>query len=153
MNREEIAKQNLKAYEGLGRTFEVQQMFFDPEQYKEGMIITIKEAKSFAGQEAGQQFQPETSFEEKSVQIVFNCDNKVLAHKVNYQDTDEVETLSAVEGEDEYLVPAGTHFEITSASSEDDLNEEGFFEVDIDQIGEEDYQEAITNGATEIYDI
>ena len=153
MNKEEIAKKNLQEYENLGRAFKLQDLYFDANTYQEGNIITLKEAKSFAGQDAGEEFQVETSFDDQVVNVVFNCDDAVLAHKVDYQDKDEVETLGAVKGEDEYLVPAGTHFKITYSSNEDDIAEMGYFEVDIEQISEEDYQEQIEEGATEIYDI
>ncbi|WP_304598859.1 hypothetical protein [Lactobacillus intestinalis] len=153
MKKEEIAKKNLQEYEGLGRSFKVQDMYFDPSIYAEGNIITSKEAKSFAGQSSDEEFQVETSFDGPTVTIVFNCDNKVLAHKVDYQDKNEVDTLCAVESEDEYLVPAGTHFEITFSSTKDDLDEMGYFEVDIEQIDDQEYQDKIKEGAREVYDI
>ena len=153
MNKEEIAKKNLQEYENLSRAFKGQALYFDTDTYREGSIITLKEAKSFAGQGAGEEFQVETSFDGQVVNVVFNCEGAVLAHKVDYQDKDEVEALSAVKGEDEYLVPTGTHFEITCSSNEDDITEMGYFEVDIKQISEEEYQNQIEKGATEIYAI
>lgn len=153
MKREEIAKQNLKAYEGLDRVIEIQDMYFDASAYAEDNIITLKETKSFAGQNVSEEFKPETSLDGKLVRAVFNCDGSVLAHKVDYKNTEEVDALSAVKGEDEYLVPAGTHFIITDTSNEDDIKETGFFEVDIEQLDEEEYQQEIKNGAKEIYDI
>lgn len=153
MKKEEIAKKNLQEYEGLGRAIKVQDMYFDPSIYTEGNIITLKEAKSFAGQNADEEFEIETSFDGPTVTIVFNCDDRVLAHKVNYQDKNEVDTLCAVESEDEYLVPAGTHFEIISSSTKDDLAEMGYFEVGIEQINEQEYQDKIKEGVREVYDI
>ena len=153
MKREEIAKQNLKEYEGLGRVIELQDMYFDANVYTEDTIITLKKAKSFAGQDVNEEFVPESSLDGKLVKIVFNCDSAVLAHKVDYDNKEEAGALSAVKGEDEYLVPAGTHFVITLSSNEDDIKEAGYFEVDIEQLSEEEYQDEITDGAKEIYDI
>lgn len=151
--REEIAKQNLKEYEGLGRIIEVQDMYFNASVYAEDTVITLKKAKSFAGQDVDEQFKPETSLDGDLIQIVFNCDDAVMAHKVDYENEEEVDALSAVKGEDEYLVPEGTHFVITASSNEDDIAETGYFEVDIDQISEEEYQQEMADGAREIYDI
>lgn len=153
MTREEIAKKNVKAYEGLGRTIMSQQAFFDVGVYKEGTILTLKETKSFAGQNARAEYQPETSMDGKLIQIVFNCDGKVLSHKVDYNNEEEVEELSAVEGEDEYLVPAGTHFVVNDCSNEDDIKEMGYCEVNIEQLSDEDYKEMIADGVSENNDI
>lgn len=153
MRREDIARQNLKEYEGLGRVIEVQDIYFEADNYAENTIITLNKAKSFAGQNAGEEFKPETSLDGKLVQVVFNCDGAVLAHKVDYDNAGEVDALSAVKGEDEYLVPAGTHFIVTNSSNEDDIEEMGYFEVDIEQIDEEEYKEAIEEGAPAFYDI
>lgn len=153
MTREEIAKKNVKAYEGLGRTIMSQQMFFDVDAYKEGTILTLKETKSFAGQNARAEYQPETSMDGKLIQIVFNCDGKVLAHKVDYNNDEEVDELSAVEGEDEYLVPAGTHFVVSDCSNKDDIKEMGYCEVNIEQLSDEEYKEMIADGVSENNDI
>ena len=153
MNKEEIAKKHLQEYRNLGRAFKTQALYFDTDTYQEGNIITLKEAKSFAGQDAHEEFQVETGFDGQTVKVVFNCDGAVLAHKVDYQDKDEVETLDAIKGEDEYLVPRGTHFKIICSSNEEDIAEMGYFEVDIEQLSEEEYHDQIETGVTEIYDI
>lgn len=153
MEREEIANQNIEAYEGLGRVIKLQSLFFDLDLYKEDTLLTLRKATSFAGQDANAEFTPETSLDGELVTVVFNCEGAVKAHKVNYQDKDEVEVLSAVEGEDEYLVPAGTHFQISDSSNADDIEEMGYCEVNIYQLKEEEYKEAKDYGANEIFDI
>lgn len=45
-----------------------------------------------------------------------------------------------------------THFVITCASNEYDIKETGFFEVDIEQLDEEEYQQEIKDGVKEIYE-
>lgn len=125
MTREEIAKQDLKAYPDLGRSIKVQKLFFDLGTYSEGKILTAKEAKSFSGPDAETEYQVETSFTDPSIKVVFLCDGEIIAHKVDYQNKNEVDELSAVEGEDEYLVPAGTHFQVTYCCNEDDIKEMG----------------------------
>lgn len=149
MTREEIANTNLKKYDGLGRAIKVQDLYFDIDSYAEDTILTLDKAKSFAGQDTNQQFDPETSLDGDMVSVIFNCDGSVMAHKVDYNNPDEVDELSAVEGEDEYLVPAGTHFVVTSVSNEDDVDMMGYCEVDIEQLSDDDYQEMLEDGATE----
>ncbi len=153
MTREEIAKQSLKPYEGLGRVIKLQDLYFDVDNYKEGTIITLKKATSFAGQNADEEFNPETSVDGETITVVFNCDDTVVAHKVDYSNAEEVETLSAVEGEDEYLVPARTHFEVSYVSNENDIRDMGYCEVDIYQLDEDEYNEDKADGANETFDI
>lgn len=153
MTREEIAKTNLKKYEGLGRAIELQDLYFDINEYAEDTIITLDKAKSFAGQDSAQAFQPETSYDGDLVSVIFTCDDAVLAHKVDYNDQQEVDALDAVKGEDEYLVPAGTHFVVTDVSNEDDVEEMGYCEVSISQLDDEEYQEALEDGAKETHEI
>lgn len=153
MNREDISKSDLNNYKNLTRIFKVQNLYFDTKIYKEGNILTTKEAKSFAGENIFSKFEADSAIaNENSIEIVFAVDGVVKAHKVNYNKA-EVETLGAFKNEDEYLVPAGTHFVITFSSNEEDINEEGYFSVDIEQISDEKYNKLIKNGAKEYFDI
>lgn len=102
----------------------------DKVEYKQGQIITIEKAESWA-------YECDSSFNIENAnydyEIVFTCSN-LPCHKVDYENEKEVDLLNAVISEGEILVPAGTKFKVISVSTDDDYKEMGYYEVELEVI-------------------
>lgn len=125
MNKETLAKQINFTADYATRTIGV-----DSIDYKEGQIIETEKATSWA-YDNDMSFQVEN--EDYEYKVVFTCNN-LPCHKIDYSNEKEVETLNAVEGEGEVLVPSGTKFEVTFVSTKDDYKEMGYYEIELEKV-------------------
>lgn len=61
--------------------------------------------------------------------------NNVPCHKVDYDNKEEVELLSAYEHENEVLVPSNTQLKIVSVATDYDAEEMGYYQIDLEYVG------------------
>lgn len=89
------------------------------------------DVESWSGSDVEEDFYSEKDVRINDVKVVLMASN-ISAHKVNYDDNNEVETLTAFINEDEYLVSAETKLKITDISTCEDYEEMGFYIVEVE---------------------
>ena len=130
MNKNEVAKKATGRYD-LARS-----IWINKRKFKEWEIGDIYnnygDAESWAGGEGS--FDSRTDdLNAMFVEVVLIGEN-ITAHKVNYDNLEEVDELTAFLEEDEYLVAAETKLRIIDISSDDDYEEMKYYIVEVEEI-------------------